>query len=150
MLTVTISFGNLLCYQLMMCSGNEKKHVFVLAIATCLNIVMNYLLIPVLQHEGAAIASVCTEGAINIIELLYIKRKLELSYKWKPIVHALFCSAIMAVVVIVLNNWIDNMMISLVCCVPVGFLVYVIINLLIKNSLTLEVIAVLKKRIRRG
>lgn len=141
------AFGNLLCYQMMICSGNEKKLVPILSGAAILNVMLNSLLIPKLQQDGAAIASVCTELFINGIEVIYTTRKLKLRYDWKVIGQGVFASIIMGVCILVLKQLISGSLLSFVCCICAGVAIYACVNVFIKNQFTMEVLSALSKKI---
>lgn len=141
------AFGNLLCYQMMLCSGNENKLVPILSAATCLNIVLNYLMIPQLQEQGAAIASVCTELFINGVEIVYIKRKLKIKIEWKPIRQAVFSSAIMGVYILIFRQFSVSLPVSLAGCICGGVVIYLLTNIILNNQFALEVILAVKNRL---
>ncbi len=66
--------GDLLCFQVLISSGQEKKQTPVYAFAAVLNIALNALLIPRMAQDGAAIASVAAELLLNLL-LLHVSRK---------------------------------------------------------------------------
>lgn len=142
------AFGNLLCYQIMICSGNENKLVPVLSAATCLNVILNYLLIPRLQENGAAIASVCTELFIDGVEIIYITWKLKIKYEWKAIGLGVFSSAVMGVCIISFKQVADISLFSFACCICGGVIIYVCTNIILKNQFALEIMSTIKQRVR--
>ncbi len=78
-------FVNILCgsvgYILMM---TEKQNVFknIMIIATCINIILNIILIPLYSINGAAIASSVSLILWNVISFSYIYRKYNISTIW--------------------------------------------------------------------
>ena len=68
------SFGNLLCYQLMICIGKEKERIPAYAIACILNVILNILLIPKFGAIGAAIASSFSEMSVNLVQFIYVRK----------------------------------------------------------------------------
>lgn len=143
------AFGNLLCYQMMICSGNEKKLVPILAAAACLNMVLNAILIPKLHQNGAAIASVCTELFINGVEVVYTTRKLKLKYNWKVIGQGVLCAAIMGAAVLVVKCFTETSVLSFVLCVGAGAAVYLCANLCLRNALVWNVLGKFSKKVRK-
>lgn len=148
-MVLILSFGNLLCYQMLICSGNEKILVPIYAMASLLNVILNVILIPRLQHDGAAIASVCTELFINSVECVYAARKLKLRFDWKAIMQATLSAGIMAIVLMVLKPWGENPLISLATGVSVGAIVYFAINVMLHNQLLYELIKKIVHYVRR-
>lgn len=145
-LIIVFAFGNLMCYQMMICSGNEKKHVLVLACAAGLNMILNSILIPRLMHDGAAIASVATEAFINIVECVYFTRLLKMKYNWTVIGEAVLSSGIMGASLVLAKNIGNVTIISFCCYILVSVVVYVSMNVLLKNQFVMEAIAVVRKK----
>ena len=82
---ITGQFVNILCgsvgYILMM---TEKQNIFknIMIFATCVNIILNIVLIPMYSINGAAIASSVSLILWNIISFSYIYRKYNISTIW--------------------------------------------------------------------
>ena len=78
-------FVNILCgsvgYILMM---TEKQNIFknIMIFATCINIILNIILIPIYSINGAAIASSISLILWNVISFSYIYRKYNISTIW--------------------------------------------------------------------
>lgn len=145
-LIIVFAFGNLMCYQMMICSRNEKKHVLVLACAAGLNMILNSILIPRLLHNGAAIASVATEAFINVVECVYFTRLLKMKYNWTVIGEAVLSSGIMGASLVFAKNYGNRTIFSFCCCIVVGVVVYVSMNVLFKNQFVMEAITVVRKK----
>lgn len=146
-LIVIYAFGNLMCYQMMICSGNEKTHVKILATAAGINVLLNALLIPRMKQNGAAIASVCTELFINVFESICFARKLRLHYDLNALWQAIVGTCAMSVSILLLKCLMKNPLLSFICSISVGIITYVSMNILIRNQLTMDVLAMLKKKI---
>ena len=131
---------------MIICSGNEKTHVKVLAAAAGINVLFNALLIPRMQQNGAAIASVCTELFINILESVYFARKLKLHYDLKAIWQAMVGTSAMSVSILLPKHLMKNLLLSFICSVLVGIITYVSMNILTRNQLTMDTLVMLKKK----
>ena len=145
-LIIVFAFGNLMCYQMMICSGNEKMHVKVLGCAAGINMVLNAILIPAFQHDGAAIASVITELFINVLECMYFTRLLKIKYEWKVIGQSLLSSGIMGVSILFAKNFLNGTIYSFVGCVCIGIAVYVCMNIMIKNQFIMDALSIMCKK----
>lgn len=146
-LIIVFAYGNLLCYQMMLCSGTEKRYVLILAFAAIINILLNSLMIPIWKHDGAAMASVCTEFFINIVAGMYYRKKIKLQYKWKPIKEAVMSTSVMGLCLLMLRKALDRSVVSLVVCICVSVGVYVFMNILEKNQFTISIIEAIKYKI---
>lgn len=144
-LIIVFAFGNLMCYQMMICSGNEKKYAIVLACAAILNVILNSILIPKYYHDGAAIASVLTELFINIVVGVYFARRLKIRYEWLAVIQAVLSSGVMAVSIYLIKCFVEGLLLSFICCVIVGVLVYMIANIILKNQFVFQIISAITK-----
>ena len=145
-LIIVYAFGNLMCYQMMICSGSEKKHVVVLACAAVMNVILNLVLIPRFKHNGAAIASVVTEAFINIVESIYFAKLLKLKYNWTVMREALISSGIMGLSILFLKNIVHGSVFAFGCCIIIGVVVYVTVNIIFKNKLVTEGIILMRRK----
>ena len=145
-LIIVFSFGNLMCYQMMICSGNENVHVKILGCAAVINVVLNAILIPVYQHNGAAIASVIAELFINILECVYFARRLQIKYEWNVIGQSIFSSGIMGASLFIAKRFSNGTIISFVCCVGIGLLVYLCVNMANKNQFLTDAVLIIRKK----
>lgn len=146
-LIVVFAFGNLLCYQMMLCSGNEKKYVLLLLAAALLNIGLNAIMIPKWKQDGAAIASVCTELFINIVSGIYYHKKLNLRYKRKPIVDAIVSASLMGACILLIRPLLTESILWFTFCIAAGMFVYFGVNILLKNHLTREAITMIRHKL---
>ncbi len=145
-LIVVFAFGNLMCYQMMICSGNEKMHVKVLGCAAGINMVLNAILIPKFQHNGAAIASVFTELFINVLECVYFTRLLKIKYEWNVIGQSVLSSGLMGISLVLAKNFSNGTVYSFAGCVGIGIVVYVGVNIIIKNRFLMDALLIMRKK----
>ena len=131
---------------MMLCSGSEKMHVVVLAFAAAMNIVLNAILIPRMQENGAAIASVCTEGFINIFEAIYFARKLKIKYDGHVIYQAVLSAGVMGLSILLAKFFIHNSLWAFIVSIMVGIVVYAIMNVLMKNRFLWELLQLFKRK----
>lgn len=135
------------CYQLVYSTKNEKIILPAAASASVINVIANATLIPVLLQNGAVIASVFSEFTTNVIQFIYMKQKVQFHIDGKPLVTGLTSTAIMSVCVIMLMNLRLPNTLGLFIEVMCGAIIYVIVNIALKNSLMIELIKKFKNRI---
>ena len=137
------SFGDLLCYQLAIATGNEKKRLLAYGLAALMNIVLNSMWIPLWGSNGAAAASVCSELLLNGVQFLQMKKIVGYTVQKKNIAEGIIASAFMAVgICAVLAIKANSVLLKLILAVLVGSGIYIAFNLLMKNEI---VFSVLKK-----
>lgn len=93
-------FGNLACYQVAISSGNEKKQTVAYVCGCMVNIVLNALLIPKMNQNGAAIASVASEFVLNTILFWQLRKLSGIHIKWQYFVSVLKSCLIMSASII--------------------------------------------------
>lgn len=131
------AFGDLFCYQLIYSTGHERVLLPVSALSAVLNIVLNICFIPIYQHNGAVFASVITEFTTNLIQFIYIKRKVKynicLSNIKEPLISTIF--------LVLLINFIDFTVIDsnlkLLLDIALGIIIYTYINIKLENNIAI-------------
>lgn len=142
------SFGNLLCYQLVLCTGNEKKRLPAYICASICNVLLNYILIKKWQHNGAAIASVVAEFMVNGIQYYQMKKILNPRLDKKFAFMEAINSIAMGIVVLFISRLFNN---NLLCClitIPLGALVYFTLNIMEHNELIIVIFEGVKEKIK--
>lgn len=137
-------FGDLFCYQLVYSTKNEKIILPAAASASAINIAANAAMIPSLLQNGAVIASVCSECVTNLIQFIYMKKKVKFRLNWRALLMSLISTLLMAVCVYALMQIHTSNTVGLFIEVLGGIVVYIMANLLMKNSLILEIIQKIK------
>lgn len=143
-------FGNLLCYQVVLCTGNEKKRLPTYTVGAVANIIVNACLIPVFAEKGAAIASVISEFIVNLYQFFLMKKIVALPIDMKAMGQALFSSLVMGIAVYFtkINLELSNFAIVTIS-IWNGFLVYIVINYIFRNEILIQSLKLVKERIKR-
>lgn len=126
--------GDLLCYQLLICSGNEEKRIPAYIAASILNIGLNACLIPRIGENGAAIASVITELFVNTIQLHYTIRIVKLKIDTTHILKTATATLIMSAGVLLVKALNVGQMFTIVISVFLGMLLYFSVLVLLKDT----------------
>lgn len=141
--------ANLLCYQLMICTGNEKKRLPAFIAAVVINIGLNSFMIPLWQHNGAAVASVVSELVVNAIQILVIVKIVKINFINSTLFKSLAAAAVMAPVVFFVARAFDNVFLQLFIAAAAGICVYILMGLLLKNELILLAFNTVKNKLKR-
>lgn len=130
------SFGDLLCYQVIISSGNEKRLLKSYFGAAVANVVLNALLIPQMAQNGAALASVTSELLLNATLFLGISSKIiKLKVNKRFVCSIAVGTMAMVLSVFLIGRLITNVYVCLIVQVIVGILAYLSINLVMKNEM---------------
>ena len=127
--TVSFLFINGAASILLNAIDKEKTVTKVYIIAALFNVALNFILIPHMSYDGAAIATVASEILITVLTVYYIFKT---SYKpdfglLKNVIKLLVCGIILAIVL----NYIH---VSLWLAIPIALIVY-LISLIITRSI---------------
>lgn len=101
-------------------------------------------------EKCVAIASVASELITNMVQFVYMKKKVKFKLNMKPLVQSIITVAAMAVCVWKVGTLNFSNTVLLALEVIVGSVVYVVLNILMKNQLMLEVINMTKQRIHNA
>ena len=148
-LIIVKSFGNLLCYQLVVCTGNERKMIPAYAIGSVANIILNAILIPSLAQNGAAYASVASEILLNLYQFIMIRKLITIPISKKALFQSALSSAAMGLLVFLLSKITLPLILSVAISVAGGFAFYIIINLIMKNEFIIEALNTVKQKIKK-
>lgn len=139
-------FGDLFCYQLVYSTKSEKIILPASASASTINIITNAALIPTFLQNGAVIASVFSEFVTNAVQFIYMKKKVSFSINVKALTKGLISTIVMALSVYIIMQLKLPNIISLLSEILVGVIVYITVNLVMKNSLILETVQKVKRK----
>lgn len=142
-------FGNLLCYQVVLCTGNERKRLPTYAAGAIINIIINICLIPTLAENGAAIASVISELIVNLYQFIVMRKIVVLPIDKKAVGQAVITSVLMGMVLCLVKIYLSLsgfMIVMILVCI--GCLVYIFLNYFIHNELLMQIQKMLRERIK--
>lgn len=139
-------FGDLFCYQLVYSTKSEKIILPASASASTINIITNAALIPTFLQNGAVIASVFSEFVTNAVQFIYMKKKVRFSINVKALTKGLISTIVMALSVYIIMQLKLPNIISLLSEILGGVIVYITVNLVMKNSLILETVQKVKRK----
>lgn len=139
--------GDLLCYQLLISAGKEQKRIYTSFIAAIVNIVLNYLLIPHWQQNGAAVASVISEVIVNGLLLTEALKIAEIKIEKGFMLKTLVATCVMTVGVLGVKWIFHGELIILILGFIVGASSYVAIGFVLKNEMLLNMVAKVKSMI---
>lgn len=146
-LVVIKSFGDLLCYQLSMCTGNEKERLPASFMASVANVVGNALLIPVLAEIGVAISSVISEVIVNGYQLVKMRMKFDFNVRLKPLFQSIVSTSVMCIVCIMFKQLSGSMFFVTVVTILISVIVYGVLNIVLGNEIVLRTIKTMKSKI---
>lgn len=138
--------GNLVCYQVLISTGNEKKQTFPYLISALLNIFLNAVLIPKMDQNGAAVASVLAELILNVVIFRYSTKIVRMDMNYRNIFKTVISTGIMICIVSICLKLLPVSMLSYIVIVAIGGTIYIGCNAILKNTIMSKVLDNIKSK----
>lgn len=133
-LIIVKSIGNLVCYQLVICTCNEKERIPAAILASVSNVILNLILIPYVDIIGAALASVISEFIVNGYQFIKLRKVINFSFDTKALVQAIISTIGMTLVICIVLIFDLSSIVLIFLSFTFGGLTYLIINKLLNNE----------------
>lgn len=130
------SIGNVI-YQTSIATGNEKYQLGAYTCGVAVNTALNAALIPVFAQNGAVIATVATEIALDLVLWVFMKRYLRFRFTVRFILSMLIALGAMCAAVVVCDVLIASNIFCIVAAVAVAVVVYAVVSVSLKNEVAL-------------
>ena len=134
------SIFDLLCYQVILTSGQDKKFIIPYLLVTGVNIILNFFLIPITAENGAAIASVISEVLVNLLLLFTALKVVRVRLNLKYFLTIVISTICMACGVSIVDGTFDSYFFNVCAQVTVGILIYFMANFLLKNEILIKIL----------
>ena len=130
-----MSIGNLFGTQLLMALNKEKLLLISVFLGAITNMSLNYFLIKSYAQDGAAFASVVTELVVMIVQVVLVKRFLNVAIDISNITKILLSSLFMALILLGVNKWSEmEGHLELIIEVLLGLSSYILITVIFKEK----------------
>lgn len=143
---VIIGISNVLGAQYYTPSGQRKKSTFCICMGAILNFVLNSIFIPTYKSYGAAVATVAAELLITFLYMHYANGYLKYSTLIKLGYKKLIAAICMLIVILWINHYFNNGAFALFLMVSAGFITYIVILLMLRDSFICNIIKRMKQR----
>lgn len=137
-LIIIKSFGDLLCYQIVLATRKDKIRLISYIFATIANVILNYMLIKKMFHNGAALASVITESIVNFSQFVIIKKVVSYQVYKKNVICSLFNTLVCSILIVLLKIFLPPVLLFFVLESVLMVTIYFIISFFAKNITVLK------------
>ncbi len=151
-LSVALGFatiGNVLVNGILV-PNKMEKHIFkATVVAAVLNILLNFIAIPLWKQDGAALTTVIAELTVCIICLVYARH----IYQFKNLKRTILISFASCIAIFIVSELVKYFIKTIflqtaLICIG-GLIAYVIVSILLKNDIVIELLEQLKDKIYR-
>ncbi len=130
-LAITILFSaiaNVIRTNYLIPKERDKIYVVSTVIGAIVNFIVNLSLIPHYGYVGACIGTILAEFLVMLFQFIVTKKEIKLGFIYGLLFNYAFKSIIMIGVMIVLGQFIDNILLKLIVQIVAGILVYFLLN----------------------
>lgn len=135
LLIYSLGFSNLFGTQILLTFGGELKTLLCTIVGAASNICMNLALIPRYQQNGAAAASVVSEGLVTLTAIAFSRKYIRLAPDKKIIFIVVIAVALMAIAIVTVNQYLGGGLERLLIDIVVGGSVYIGVNVMLGNPI---------------
>lgn len=141
-------FGSFATSSILLPMKKEKYILFATIIGATINVLLNLVLIPLLQQNGAAITTAVAELFVMLISFSYARKYIKLDNVTKNIASSVAGCLAIVLVGIILKKLIADMVMYTVLTIFFSIIVYLVILLLLRNNLALELVNGIKRKFK--
>lgn len=147
---ITVAFSNFFGYQVLVTVGKEKQMMFSTIIGAVVNIVLNFVLIFSLKHNGVAIASAVTELCVALYQIWAVRNIIHFKISRQFFASVCLGTGVMIVVVMLCKRLIHGLLTGLILSIPMGMIVYMWITFISGNKISREIFSKIKSLLFRN
>lgn len=133
-----ISLSNLIGIQIFMPMKKEKYALYSVLGGAAINFILNLILIPQYNENGAAISTVFAEGIVAFIDIYLIKNYIDLKKAFSSLYQYIIGSVFILIIGSLIVFYINNNVISVITTVLLSIISYLLILIIFKNKYCLE------------
>ena len=121
---IFMAFANVLRTQYLIPYGMDSVFIFSVVCGAGVNLILNYILIPMYASFGAAVATLFAEATVCIIQVLYVKHRLRLSKYLKISMPFLISGIAMYLILMCLKISFSAMLVNMMIKIILGIIIY--------------------------
>lgn len=146
LLIYALGFSNLFGTQVLLAFDCEKKLFICTLIGAASNIIINLILIPLYQQNGAMTASVISETLVTLFTFYFSCKFIKYHLNFPFIIKTIISCLLMSLTILILRHFISASICAIVLSTAIGALVYFLSGILIHNEVTIHLFALIKSR----
>lgn len=147
-LILVIGLSNVSGIQYLIPIKKQKEYTTSVTMGCIVNVITNFILIKFYGVIGAVIASIIAEITVLLVQILSIRKNLNIKLIFKMSKKYLISSLIMFGVIMVIPRLLKSEILNMAIEVLLGVAVYSIMLLILKDRLTLVIYNKIRKRVK--
>lgn len=144
-LVVFIGISNVTGIQYLVPVGRQRDYTLSVISGSVVNLILNSILIPMYQSLGAAIASICAEFTVMVVQLYIVRTKISIPSILKLSSKYFVAGIIMFMSLSLIGKYLKPSITSTLLLVVIGFVIYTLTLLLERDRMVKEFLNIRKK-----
>ena len=140
-------FGTIMSYGVLISCGHEKECLISTAITATVNVGLNFVLLPILGIEGAALTTIIAEAMNLFIQLAMSKKIIRIRFPFKIAFQYIIACIPIGLICIFCEKYITNIVLEVLIAILLSVFLYAILLILFKNEFIISFIDIAKKRL---
>jgi len=141
-----IGLSNVIGMQYLLPTMRQKEYGISVISGAAINFLLNLMLITKFKSFGASAATVCAELGVTLIQLYFVRKKIDILSNMKSASKYFLSGIVMLVVVLILGNILNSFIAVTVLQIIVGMGVYFGLLILLRDKFFLKVIVRVLRR----
>jgi O-antigen/teichoic acid export membrane protein len=135
--------------QLLIPMGRDKQLLFAVIFGTAASLTLNFILIPVLQHNGAAVSNLVAEIVVLISCFIYVSKNIQIIIPYRQIVFTMLLCLPFSGFIFIARQFLISPVLILMATISISASYYLAIQIfIIKNSILIEFKETVKNRLQ--
>lgn len=143
-------YASIFSYGILISCGREKDSLISTSVTALVNIGLNFILLPILGIEGAAITTIIAEAMNFFIQLKMSKKIIKIQFPFKDFIQYLIACVPIIIICIGCKRVFSNTIIEILFAVVFSAGIYALILLAFKNEFILDTISLIRKKIGKN
>jgi O-antigen/teichoic acid export membrane protein len=148
-IALIIGITTIFSTQLLIPMGKDKHLLYAVMFGTASSLILNFFLIPILKHNGAAISNLVAEIVVLTSCYLYAFKSIKIKIPFKQILFTLISCVPFAGIIFITRQFFSSPLLVLLTTIVISVLYYLTIQILfLKNLILIEVKDTLQKKMQ--
>jgi len=140
-LPLLIGYGYFFGFQILVPDGKDKEMLLSVLGGVIVGLVLNFTLVPSLEHVGAALSNVISELVVTGLYLYFVKKLYSFTFSIRPLLTAIASSLVFIPITLLLRGIHLNVYVLLIIAIPACAAAYIALQkFLFKESLLTDII----------
>ena len=148
---IAISMSSITGNHLLLPSHLQKEYNTSVIVGACINLLINFVLIPRLFSIGAAIGTLVAEITVTCVQLYMCKKRGVLEYKivFENSIKYLLAGCVMFFGIVFVKQWITVNIIGLITLIGIGGIIYAVFLLAVRDSLVIDTLSSVLRKVTK-